>query len=227
MGASKFGTICPKHERTVQAAPDDFPRPPRGVLDTRGNLENSPSPPLQFPSLTNRWAIQRVIFFLDDRPMRPLDTQLNSTQLGHPSRDGRRRATTKRAQGRAAWLAAPVELRIHLFLRIVVFVPWARLSATRGAVALRNASKAFSTEADCSCVVLSSHSLAAAKRNHPVRVAAKFTPSRFGRRCGPASSDSTPNHFRRSTRPRSYSFHLFMLLRHEKGEISTLDFNLD
>src|SRR5258708_31954238 len=57
-------------------------------------------------------------------------------------------------------------------------------------VALRNSSKAFWTDADCSWVVLSSHSLAAARRDHPASVAARFTSPHFGCHCGPASSDS-------------------------------------
>ena len=174
MGASKFGTICPKHERAVQVAPDDFLRPPRGNLDTRGNLENSPSPPLQFPSLTNRWAIHRSIFFLDDRPMRPLD--INSTRAPFARRIGsvhhQEGSRTCRLVSRTRRIAHPP----HIFFEQLSSCFGRDCRRPGGRVALRNASKAFSTEVDCSCVVLSSHSLAAVKRNRPVRVAAAFPP---------------------------------------------------
>src|ERR1700730_9376815 len=61
-----------------------------------------------------------------------------------------------------------------------------------GLVALRNSSNLLSTEAVCSSLALSSHSLAAAKRVHPARLTAKFTSPHFGCHCGPASSVNTP-----------------------------------
>src|SRR4051794_30768789 len=61
-----------------------------------------------------------------------------------------------------------------------------------GLVAVRNSSNFLCTETVCCSLALSSHSLAAGKRNHPPRFIAKFTSPHFGCHCGPASSVNAP-----------------------------------